>query len=189
MNAYLPEVRAQAEATRDAAARDFGDLELDALNWKPSPQAWSVAQCLDHLRIANRAYWPTFDAIAEGRKRTTIAERIPMLPRLFGPLLRRAVSPDTRVRTKTTSDLRPAASDLPASIISDVAANVDAHLAKIDALTAVDHGRIVVTSPFARFVTYTLEDAVRISVAHLERHRRQAVGVTRAPGFLLTVAD
>lgn len=103
MNAYRFEPRAETKAARDATARVFGGLALDALNGKPSPDAWSAAQCLDHLRIANRVCSHTFDGIAEGRTRTTIAERIPLPPRLFGPVLRRAASPHRSSPTSRTT--------------------------------------------------------------------------------------
>ncbi len=183
MNRYLPAAIARARATQSAVLRDFGRLSPAQLNWKPAPDRWSVAQCLDHLRITNESYWPIFDAVAEGRKRDRWLERVPGLPRILGPLLRWATAPDTRARSRTRSRFEPSASDLPASVVEAFVQNVDAHLAKIEAAADVDHRRVVVTSPFAEVIVYTLEDAVLVSIAHLERHRLQALRVTRMPEF------
>jgi uncharacterized damage-inducible protein DinB len=47
------------EVTRDARAA-FGGLSHEKLNWKPAPERWSVAQCLDHLITINRLYFALF---------------------------------------------------------------------------------------------------------------------------------
>jgi hypothetical protein len=40
---------------RDARALVSGLTELSG-TWRPDANAWSVAECLDHLAIANRVY-------------------------------------------------------------------------------------------------------------------------------------
>ena len=182
-NAYLDAVRKRARSTRDRVVEDFGALDPVALNWKPGPDRWSVAQCLQHLIASNEEYGETFEAIASGAYRPSAYTRIPLLPRLFGPLVRWSMTPGNRVKVPTTAALEPGASDLGADIVGRFSASVDAHLERIAALGHVDHRRTTVASPFAKFVCYSLEDAITISVVHLERHRLQAVRVTEAPGF------
>jgi hypothetical protein len=183
VNDYLPATIAQARDTRDDVAREFGGLDHAALNWKPSPDRWSIGQCLDHLIVSNELYWPAFDAIAEGRKVDSFFERIPLLPRLFGSLVRWAVAPDNRIRSRAPRKLEPTASEVPASIVDDFCVNVDEHLAKMASTSHVDHSKEVVPSPFSRVICYTVKDAVIISVAHLERHRLQAQRVMEHDGF------
>lgn len=183
LNPYLDHVLEQARATRDRAVREFGGLDGSALNWKPSPDRWSIAQCLHHLIVSNERYCPTFAAIADGSRRTTLAERIPILPRLWGPLVRRSMTPGNQVRVKTTADLQPSASDLSERVVEDFRTNVDEHLERIEALRHVDHRGEIVTSPFLGFVCYSLQDAIVISIVHLERHRLQAQRVMEHDGF------
>ena len=45
----------------------FGNLNPSQINWKPSPERWSVAQCFDHLLTSNRGYLPIFDSVLAGR--------------------------------------------------------------------------------------------------------------------------
>lgn len=185
-NAYVASVLARARATRDRVVDDFGGLDERALNWKPGPDRWSVAQCLQHLIASNQEYGVTFEAIADGSHRSTLFERIPLLPRVWGPLIAWSMTPGNRVKVPTTETLQPAASDISGTIVEDFRASVDAHLERIAMLDHVDHGQTIVTSPFAGFVCYSLKDAVTISVVHLERHRVQAVRVTQRPGFPAT---
>lgn len=182
-NAYLHGAIAQARASRDAAVRDFGGLDAVALNWKPEPDRWSVAQCLDHLIATHDDYSAMFRAIAEGTYQTSVMERVPILPSVFGPLVRWAMAPDSGVSVKTTKPFVPSSSELPARIVVDFRESVDELVARIASLDHVDHGSVVVRSPFVGFVCYRLRDAVQVAVSHLERHRRQALRVTEHEGF------
>jgi hypothetical protein len=54
-------------ADRDAKAVADGLSEQQG-TWRPSPGAWSVAECLDHLAVSNRVYLaPIVAAASEGR--------------------------------------------------------------------------------------------------------------------------
>lgn len=34
----------------------FGDLNEEQLNWKPNPDSWSIAECLEHLNLVSETY-------------------------------------------------------------------------------------------------------------------------------------
>ena len=40
----------------------LGGLSKKQLNWKPSPDVWSVGQCLDHLVVTNKQEIPAIKA-------------------------------------------------------------------------------------------------------------------------------
>ena len=61
-------------------------LTPSQLNWKPSPERWSVAQCFDHLLTSNKGYFPIIDNVLAGHKRT-FWQSMPVLPGLMGKLL------------------------------------------------------------------------------------------------------
>ena len=44
------------------------------LNWSPTPGAWSIGQCLQHLLIGNEIYRPAIRASLEGRKHSQVHE-------------------------------------------------------------------------------------------------------------------
>lgn len=181
--AHIDEAIAQARSTRYAALRDFAGLRPAALQWKPAPDRWSVGQCLEHLIASNASYTSLFQSIAEGTYRKTLAERIPLLPRLFGPLVRWSMAPESGVKVKTTQAFEPSESRVSERVVDEFAESVDALVASIAALEHVDLERFVVTSPFASFVCYRLKDAIPVAVVHLERHRLQAVRVTEHEEF------
>ena len=180
---YIDAFLEQARTTRDRTVEDFGGLDARAVNWKPAPARWSVAQCLQHLIASNEEYSETFAAVANGTYRPSVFARIPLLPRVWGPLIRWAMTPGNRVKVPTTEALEPGESDIDVDIVDAFSASVDELLERIAALEHADQRQVVVESPFASFVGYSLGDAIAIAVAHLERHRLQAVRVTEMPGF------
>src|SRR4030095_3234946 len=85
----------------------FGKLTAEQLNWKPSPESWSVGQCLDHLITTNRSYFRGFDEVINGSKVTRFMERLPVLPRLFGNLLVKSLDPDAARKLKAPPAFQP----------------------------------------------------------------------------------
>ena len=58
-----------AEQNSETATELVSDLNDTQLNWKPGPEKWSIAQCLDHLAVASHEFDGYFsDALARGRR-------------------------------------------------------------------------------------------------------------------------
>ncbi len=179
----LPALIADVHAMADEAERRFGHLSPAQLNWKPSPSAWSVAQCLRHLISINVEYFPALDQIARGEYEPSLWARLPFLPALFGRLVLGAVQPDQTRRARTRPKFDPAASTEPADVVAEFRAHQEALAARMAGTGGADLDRVVITSPIASVVTYTLRDACRIIVAHERRHLAQAERVTATPEF------
>ncbi|HEX5891030.1 MAG TPA: hypothetical protein VFY61_20125, partial [Pyrinomonadaceae bacterium] len=73
--------------------------------------------------------------------------------------------------------------NISASIIDDFVAQQDKIIEGMKATSHLDLKRIVVTSPAAAIVTYSLMDAYRIIVVHEQRHFQQARRVAEEPAF------
>jgi hypothetical protein len=112
MNQELPALIADANAIAAEAERTFGQLTREQLNWKPGADQWSVAQCFEHLITINRAYTPQLRLIEQGAYAPTWRDHVPVLARLFGSMILRAVQPESseNSRPRHTSHRRPARS-------------------------------------------------------------------------------
>jgi hypothetical protein len=163
--ADLPSLIAAANNVANEAKTTFGDLTPAQLNWKPSAERWSVAQCFDHLLTTNRGYLPEIDNVLAGKKRK-FWERVPVLPGLMGKFLIKAVDPASTRKVKAPKVFQPA------TIVE-----------KMKATEHLDLEKIVITSPVAAVVTYSLMDAYRVIVVHEHRHFQQAKRVTEESGF------
>lgn len=164
-----------------------GLCRRDKLNWRSNPGEWGVGQCLDHLIITTTTYFPAFRDIPAGTKRSTLWERGPLLPSLFGPWLIRLLSPERSARVPAPAVFRPTESLVDPQIVRTFVATQQ-ELVRIMAGTAPRDLDRIVTSPVARFMTYRLLDAYRIIVVHGQLHLQQARRATEQSGFPRTAA-
>ncbi|MGH9845736.1 MAG: DinB family protein [Blastocatellia bacterium] len=179
----LSEMLVETEAIAADAQRAFGHLNAQQLNWKPGAAGWSVAQCLEHLMAANPPMLQAIDEAMAGTKRPRFFERLPVLPGLFGKLMVKIVSPGFNQKLKAPPTARPAASAIDAQVVNRFLTHQHEIAERINGLERLGAARIVMTSPFVSFITYSLLDACRLIVAHERRHLAQAQRVMETPGF------
>ena len=187
MSSELDSLVSQADAIAQDARNVFGSLTKEQLNWKPSPERWSVAQCFDHLLSSNSGYLPVIDDVLNGRKKSNVWQKLPLLPGLWGKVLIKSLDPKQTRKMKAPARFQPAQSDVSGSIIHDFAGQQQQLIQKMKATANLDLQRIVITSPVASFIAYSLMDAYRIIVVHERRHFQQAQRVTEETGFPTTV--
>jgi len=183
MNDELPQLIDDLNAVATDAGTTFGPLTNEQLNWKPSPEEWSVAQCLDHLITSNQGYIPIFNKINRGEYKRSLKERLPVLPGVFGSLVVNAVKPETKRKLKAGKAFQPASSEIPADIVSRFATQQKqiSELMKLN--QELNLRQVIITSPVLSIVTYSLFDAYRIIVSHDQRHVAQAKRVMAREGF------
>jgi hypothetical protein len=178
----LPAVINAANNVANDAKTTFGHLTPSQLNWKPSAERWSVAQCFEHLLTSNKGYLPIIDNVLAGYKRT-FWQSMPVLPGLMGKLLVKSMDPASTRKVKAPKRFQPAQSDISGSVINDF---VDLQKQLVDKMKATEHldlEKIVISSPITAVVTYSLMDAYRLIVVHEQRHFQQAKRVTEETGF------
>jgi hypothetical protein len=176
----------QADTIAQDAEKVFGGLSQEQLNWKPGAERWSVAQCFDHLITTSREYLPIIDSVLKGQKQSSVWQKLPFFPRIWGKLLIKSLDPAQTRKMKAPKKFEPAQSDVSGSIIHDFVDLQRQLTEKMKATENLDLERIVITSPAASIVTYSLMDAYRIIVVHERRHFQQAQRVTEESGFPTT---
>jgi hypothetical protein len=176
----------QANAIADDARSVFGSLTEEQLNWKPGAERWSVAQCFAHLITSNSGYLPIIESVVKGRKQSSIWQKLPVLPGVWGKLLIKSLDPSTTRKMKAPKKFEPAQSDISATIIEDFVAQQTKVIEGMKATANLDPERTIITSPALSIVTYSLMDAYRIIVVHERRHFQQARRVTEESGFPTT---
>lgn len=179
----LSALMTEAERIRDEAGETFGQLSHAQLNWKRSPQEWSIGQCFDHLILTTQPYFPLFEKIAAGEQKRNLWERMPVLPAFFGKLVMGAVSPESARKVKARKGFMPAASDVDGQIISRFAHQQDELLRLMRATESLELEKIIITSAISPVVTYSLMDGYRIIVSHERRHFLQAERVMATEEF------
>ncbi|MGH9768602.1 MAG: DinB family protein [Blastocatellia bacterium] len=182
-NLTLPQIFDEAEAIAGDAKTLFGHLNTRQLNWKPDADSWSVAQCLEHLISINREYYPVFDRILKDEYPKTLLQRMPFLPAMFGRMMVKILSPNSHQKFKAPAAARPSSSSIDPQIVDRFISGQRETLAKMRSLEGNDPSKIIITSPFASVVVYSLLDTFRLIVAHERRHFAQAQRVMETDGF------
>lgn len=182
LEADLPSLISEANDIAAETKSTFGALTPAQINWKPSPERWSVAQCFDHLLTTNKGYFPRIEGVIAGVK-PTFWQRMPVLPRLAAKLLIKSLDPKSTRKFKAPSKFQPAQSDISASVLNDFVDQQAAIVEKMKATEHLDLEQIIITSPVAAPITYSVLDAYRIIVVHERRHFEQAKRVTQEAAF------
>jgi len=159
----------------------FGTLSAAQLNWKPAPEKWSVAQCLDHLIKSNEMFYGEIDQIAAGTRRNSLWEKWSPFTGFFGRLLVSSLEKDSR-KAKAVAAASPP-SELDGGIVGRFIEHQTEASAKIRSTEKADWQRTIMTSPFLSLFTYRLADAYQILIVHEKRHVRQAERVLKTDGF------
>lgn len=179
----LTEVRTGLDGLTQETRATFGGFAVAQLNWRPDATRWSVAQCFEHLLTADRLMFQAAEAGLNKARPRTIWERLPFLPGVLGRMLIRSQTPGGARKFKAPPKAQPASSDIAADIIQRFVAQHSEVLAWLQALDERDAARAVMTSPFLKFITYSVLDGWRLMLAHDRRHFEQARRVTLSQGF------
>jgi hypothetical protein len=179
----LPDLIAGAQEISAEVKSAFGSLSPTQINWKPSAEAWSIGQCIDHLIVANRPYGEIIDQIVQGKYQQTFIQRLPVLPGMFGRLLIKSLDPETKRKMKAPAVFEPAASTVDGKIVDSFLTSQQQLIEKMKSTRGLNLAGIIITSPALSVITYSLLDALRIIVVHEQRHFGQAKRVTTTSGF------
>jgi hypothetical protein len=172
-----------ANAITDETLSDFGKLTAHQLNWKPSTDQWSVAQCFDHLVTANQTYFPLFDEVLSGEKKNTVWQGLPWLPAFWGKMVIKTVAPQTTRKRKAPTIFRPSSSNIDDDIIRRFVDQQNQIIRYMQGTEDLDLEKIKISSPVSRLIAYSLMDAYTIIITHEKRHVLQARRVTEMNGF------
>ena len=170
----IQSVVSDLESISAEARAAFGSLSAAQLNWKPSAEAWSVAQCLEHLIVINSLYFPIFEKMRNTDIPNTFWEKYSPLSGFFGRLLSDRLGPENRKKMRTSRKAYPSSSEIDGGIVTrfeDHNRRLADHVSKIS--PKLDP-KTIITSPLAGFVTYSLDDCLTILVVHERRHLLQA---------------
>jgi DinB superfamily len=174
-----PDIVALEEALnavdRDAHALVAG-LTPESGAWRPDAGSWSVAECLDHLAIANRVYLRAMQpaaerALAQGRRR-----RGPARPGLVGRWFIRTLEPPVkgRFKQKAHQSIRPRPAVPPDDAARQFFASQDEVRAFLRRYADIDLAGVRFPNPFIRGVRFSLATGLHVIPAHERRHLWQA---------------
>ena len=177
---YLESLALDADVV-SAYVQELKWLSLAQLQWKPSPSAWSILECAEHLVLTARAYHPVLaEAIAKaerGSSDTTYS------PTLLGRMFVKAVSPNPKFKVRTLESVTPAQTGLSAAVLDNLLSVQTERRVLLGEAAEVDINHVKIRSPLNRFLRLSAGEAFTVLIRHEERHLQQADRVRGHEGF------
>ena len=171
----------QLSIEADAFVRPLRDAQFA---WQPTPDRWSVAQCIDHLNATARVYLPVLDeGIADAMRRGLYSPG-PLSIQLVGRLHVSALQPALagsrkaqralRTRRRTARARRSWRRSAPTRCSTSIACDRPTD--------STSHARAL-RRRWANWLPMPLGSAFAMLIAHEHRHLAQAHRVTEMQGF------
>jgi len=173
-----------AEKNSEAAREVVSGLSNAQLNWKPAPEKWSIAQCLEHLTVASREFEGYFSAaLVRGRKKWPVSSGPAYRPSFMGGWLIKVVHPETGRNLTAPKIFRPAESSNIDEPLEKFLKQQERFIEFVRETNGVDYNKTKIRSPVTPFMRYSLADAFVVTVVHGRRHLAQARRVRETSGF------
>ena len=179
--AWSQRLIAELEAADRRAQAVATGLTLEQLNWQPAPRAWSIGQCLDHLRVANEVYLPAISTALKGGRKTEADEiTLGWFSRWF---IRNYIAPDPRsARARAPRKIEPARRvELPV-VNAFLRSNQEAR-ELVRRASEYDVNRVRFKNPFVPLLRFTVGTGLEIVAKHQSRHLLQAERVRQSAAF------
>jgi hypothetical protein len=170
----------QIAAEGDALVAPLSDEQF---YWQPSPESWSIAQCIEHLNVTAREYLPKLDeGIAEAIRRGQYGEG-PFTYSRIGRLMVRTTEPPPRIRVRAPKQFHPPNARRRQEVMAAFRAYQVQYVDRLRQANGLDLGRAKVRSPVASWLRFSLGSGFALMVAHERRHLWQARNVAALSGF------
>src|SRR5687768_13779304 len=150
--ALAPEIaqfRREFERISGEADALVGPLTDTQFNWQPRPDAWSVAQCLDHLNVTARLYLPKLDEGIAAAIRRGLYNQGPFSYNWVGRLFVYVVEPQTKFKAKAPQAFQPPIGRTRNEVMAAFRAYQVQYVDRLRQANGLDLARARVTSPIA----------------------------------------
>jgi len=174
-----PEIKAIEDAlnTLEQEARSVAaGLSEDQGTWRERPDSWSVAECLDHLAIANEVYVGAMEPPAARAREQGSRRRRPALPGFIGRWFVRSLEPPVKpaFKGKAPKLIRPRPSPALADALRRFLESQNLPRTFLRRYADIDLAGVRFPNPFVRGVRFSLATGLHVIVAHERRHLWQA---------------
>jgi hypothetical protein len=181
----LQEIKTATLAIIKTVEENFVPLSSEALNQKPSPQKWSVAECLEHLNYYSDYYnKATKTAIEQAQKKQW--KNVPAFTSSWlGKKSIESVDPKNTKPSKTPKALNPTSSNVRPDVVDRFLAAQKEFLTLIETAENININKAKVRIEVFKLLKLRLGDLFLFMVAHNQRHCNQALRVGNFDASLL----
>ena len=176
-----PRVAAELTAAGARAETVARPLSAEQINWKPSPQQWSIGQCLEHLSLSNETYVPAIVDALTGPANGPVEEITPgWLGRWF---IRNYIEPSPATRRGRAPKKIVPSSRVDPDILGRFLHSNDEVRKLARRAAGYDVNRIRFRNPYLSIIRSTVATGLLIMPAHERRHLLQAERIRESDAF------
>ncbi|UTW66088.1 DinB family protein [bacterium SCSIO 12643] len=147
--------------------------DLDTLNYRPNPETWSAAQCLDHLVQYGDFYLPEITSkIQEEESLPVEAFKSGFIGNMFANSM---LHKPGMTKMQSPGDKVPLHSSYDKEIINTFIDQQKEYLDLIKKSENINLNKPKIRISISKFVKLKLGDALRVNIYHNERHVLQAL--------------
>jgi hypothetical protein len=161
----------------DCEAFEAG-LTEEVAQWKPSPAAWSINECFDHLETSNRLYLDAMRPVALRAREQGRRRRGPAQPGFIGRWFARSLEPPVKPNFKMKAPRIIIPKTLPTQSHATIYSTfLDSHHALETFLREnadLDLAGVHFINPFFKALRFSLATGLHVIAAHERRHLWQA---------------
>ena len=167
-----------ADRRAEVLAKGLSDEQM---NWQPLPGAWSIAQCIEHVHVANEVYLPAIAAALDGHPQTKVEELWSGWPSRW--FIRNFIAPNPGgTRAKAPKKIEPA-SHVDPGVVSRFLRSNQTAMELVRRASLFDVNSIRFKNPFVPLLRFTVGTGLEIVAKHQSRHLLQAENVRQSAGF------
>jgi len=179
LDQMITEVRQQSEEISEL----FQSTPAEALAWRPSPTAWSVAGHVSHTVLVNGPYLTALQACVERERERGRPSDGPYRHGWFGTWFANSMRPPIKRRFKTLKAMVPDPATAGGDALTDFLAMQERLATTMEGLRGLDLGRARFSSPFMALLRFSLGSGLALMILHNQRHIWLAREVVAAPDF------
>lgn len=153
-------------------AERFNQLPMTTLNWKVSPDSWSVLECLEHLNLYGDFYIPEIKSQIESSKYNN-PERFES--GWLGNYFAKSMLPKEKLnKMKTFKSMNPIGSNLNKEVLNKFIDQQHMLLDLLDKSKRVNLSKTKTGISISKWIKLRLGDTFRVVIYHNQRHVVQA---------------
>lgn len=174
------ELQNRLSAVLETAGREFRPQTDAQMRWQPAPDRWSIVECLQHLNLAERFYIRNIQHKVDALDREPAnAVDQTLESDWIGRAMLYAIDPAMKIKLPTPGMIRPRRPDElnPTEVLNQFVELQSTLHHLLDKAVYLDWNRDKVMTLYGNWLKIRLGDAIRMLVAHTERHMNQAMRV------------
>ncbi|WP_192877629.1 MULTISPECIES: DinB family protein [Arenibacter] len=163
-----------------AKAEQFKTLPLETLNWKASPESWSILECLEHLNRYGDFYIPEIEKqLKASRHRPSEKFKSGWLGNYFANTM---LPKEKLNKMKTFSNMNPMGSSLDKTVLITFIAQQQGLINVLKLASRADLVKTETAISISKWIKLRLGDTFRVVIYHNQRHLVQAERVLKEAG-------